>query len=247
MTIDRTSQALRPPGPNAGTQRWRDLLFLHWPLPQELARAVLPEGLELDLWRGQPYIGLVAFAMEKVRPRWLPRAFALDFLETNVRTYVLHRGEPGVFFLSLEAASWLAVQAARRGWGLPYFHADMSLGREGSTFTYATRRRSPAAPQLRAVYEPGAALGPSAPGGVEHFLLERYLLFVERRGQLLRGQVHHRPYPAHSARLVELDQDLSDAAQLGPCEGPPTFVHYSPGVDVEVFALTPVGRAQPRA
>jgi len=240
MTKDRTSQALRPPGPNAGSQRWRDLLFLHWPLAHELVQALLPAGLELDRWRGQPYIGLVAFAMEQVRPRWLPRAFALDFLETNVRTYVLHRGEPGVFFLSLEAASWLAVQAARRGWGLPYFHADMSLERDGSTCTYATRRRSRGAPGLRAVYEPGAALGPSAPGGVEHFLLERYLLFVERKGQLYRGQVHHRPYPAHSARLLEIEQNLSDAAQLGPCEGRPTFVHYSPGVDVEVFALTPV-------
>ncbi len=240
MTSDRTFQA-RPPGANAGTQRWRDLLFLHWPIPEELAAALLPAGLELDLWRARPYIGLVAFAMEEVRPSWLPRALALDFLETNVRLYVRSRGEPGVFFLSLEAASWLAVQAARRGWGLPYFHADMSLEREGAAITYGTRRRSPEAPGLRAVYEPGPALGPSHPGGVEHFLLERYLLFVERRGQLLRGQVHHPPYPAHSARLLEIEQDLSVAAGLGPCEGPPTFVHYSPGVDVEVFALRPVG------
>jgi len=177
--------------------------------------------------------------MEQVRPRWLPRLFALDFLETNLRLYVRHRGESGVLFLSLEAASWLAVEAARRGWGLPYFHADMSLQRSGPAITYATRRRSPRAPDLRAVYEPGASLGPSLPGSVEHFLLERYLLFVARGPTLLRGQVHHTPYPAQSALVQTFEQTLTDAAGLGPITSPAAYVHYSAGVDVEVFPLHP--------
>jgi uncharacterized protein YqjF (DUF2071 family) len=66
--------------------------------------------------------------MKNIRSAWMPKATAMNFLETNVRTYVHHRGEPGVWFFSLEASSRLAVYAARVGWGLPYFHADMSSG-----------------------------------------------------------------------------------------------------------------------
>jgi len=44
----------------------------------------------------------------------------LQLLRDELRTYVQHRGDaPGVYFFSLEASSWLAVQAARSGWGLP--------------------------------------------------------------------------------------------------------------------------------
>ena len=64
--------------------------------------------------------------MEGVRPQWWPRAAGLSFLETNVRTYVSYGGRPGVYFLSLDAAHWIAVQTARRFWGLPYHYARMS-------------------------------------------------------------------------------------------------------------------------
>jgi uncharacterized protein YqjF (DUF2071 family) len=60
------------------------------------------------------------------RPALAPAALSLDFLETNVRTYVHVDGrEPGVSFFSLDAASLLAVGAARAAFGLPYFHARM--------------------------------------------------------------------------------------------------------------------------
>ncbi len=247
VRIDRLAPTRRPARRLAGHQTWRDLLFVHWEVPVEAVREKLPDGLEPDLFEGRMLVGLVPFRMNDVRPWWLPRPFAFNFLETNLRTYVTCKGEPGVYFFSLDAASWLAVKAARLGWGLPYFHANMSvlcepgdawartLSRPPDTrFEYESRRRDGVG--LEARWTVGEALGSSEPGSLEFFLLERYLLFVERKGTILRGQVHHAPYPAHAAHLDALSTDLGQAAGL-PAFGEPACVHFSPGVEVEIFAL----------
>jgi uncharacterized protein YqjF (DUF2071 family) len=159
--------------------------------------------------------------------------FALDFLETNTRAYVTYKGRPGVYFFSLEAASLLAVKAARWGWGLPYFHAAMQCTRDGDWFAYETkRRRSQAACTAR--YRPGALLGPSTEGTFEHFLLERYLLFSVKQDAVYEGEAMHEPYPAQEVELASIDESLIRAAGLER-SGSPCAVHYATGVDVEVF------------
>lgn len=224
----------RPEGANSGTQRWRELLFVHWSYEPEVVRKLVPEAFELDLWEGRAWVGMVPFRMEATRPSWLPRRAALDFLETNVRTYVHYQGKPGVFFLSLEASSWLAVRAARLGWSLPYHHAEMSVVRDGDRVTYGTQRRSgDRGGKLDVVYDVGEPLGPSELGTLQHFLLERYYLFVEHRGRPMIGQVDHVPYPARKAELVRLEQDILGADGLP--EGRFETAHYSDGVEVEVF------------
>lgn len=233
--IDRIAPTLRPDLPLAGTQRSRDLLFLHWSFPREQIRALVPPSLELDCWDGRAWIGLVPFVMQAVRSSWMPRSTGLSFLETNVRTYVHRRGEPGVYFFSLEASSWLAVRVARLAWGLPYFHASMTLQRAGDAFVYRSRRRGHGDAALEVHGSVGALLGASPPDTLEHFLLERYLLFATRRGALLRGQVHHTPYPAQRVDVTRVSASLLAAAGV-PAHAPvPECAHYASGVDVEVF------------
>jgi len=234
MTLDRESPTRRPNEPRSGTQRWRELLFLHWSFPVDDVRALVPPNLAIDTWGGRAWVGLVPFAMHDVRAAFMPRGSGLDFLETNVRTYVVHEGVPGVYFFSLEAGSLLAVLAARIGWGLPYHHADMDARRRGRSFAYVSRRRRDPLARLRVDWEIGEALGPSALGTFEHFLLERYVLYASRRGELHRGRVHHAPYPAARARVLRLEDGLVRAAGLRP-RGAPEAVHYAEGVDVEVF------------
>lgn len=227
-------QLPRPEGDPSGWQKWRDLLFVHWEVPVDALRALVPAPLELDLWEGRALIGIVPFAMQDVRPAWLPSLFALDFLETNTRTYVTHRGRPGVYFFSLEAASRLAVKAARWGWGLPYFHAAMTLERDGDWISYATRRRGGDA-GLQARYRPGKPLGPSEQGSLAYFLLERYLLFSLKGDKVYEGQVHHVPYPAQEVELTSIEESLIRSAGLERASAMPWAAHYSTGVDVEVF------------
>ena len=231
VKIDRQKPD-RPQGRNQGTQRWRELLFVHWSFDPELVRAKVPKSMELDLWEGSAWVGLVPFRMEATRPSWLPKRTGLDFLETNLRTYVHVNGKPGVFFFSLEASSWLAVRAARFAWGLPYHHAEMSVVRDEDRVAYGSRRVAEGA-NLDVVYDVGEPLGASEVGSLQHFLLERYYLYVEHHGMLRTGQVHHVPYPARAASILSIDQSLTAAAGLKG--GKFETAHYSDGVEVEVF------------
>jgi uncharacterized protein YqjF (DUF2071 family) len=234
-------------------QKWRSLLFLHWVLPPGQVRPLVPPGLELDLFGGDAYVGLVLFTMRGVRPAGLPPVpWLSNFHETNLRTYV-HAGgrDPGVWFFSLEAANPLAVVLARSLFHLPYHHARMGLdkvpgaGPPGDAFddlTYRSRRLWPGpvpATSSVACRVPRRAPSPSAVGTPDHFLIERYLLYATCRGRLLCGQVHHRPYPVQSAELLALDETLMDASGLLRPDNPP-LVHFSCGVDVEIFSLRSV-------
>src|SRR5260221_10378586 len=101
--IDRVTPTQRPADRTVMRHRWAELLFLHWIVPQEQLRQVLPPGLELDTFEGNAYIGLIPFTMTGIRPTWTPAFPPLSaFHETNVRTYVHRNGKnPGVWFFSL--------------------------------------------------------------------------------------------------------------------------------------------------
>lgn len=239
--MDRLAPTRRPQGRAIGYQSWRELLFLHWALDPELVAELVPRSLSIDTFKGRAWVSLIPFAMRRVRPRGIPAVLGFDFLESNVRTYVQRDGaDPGVYFFSLDAASRIAVAIARLRWSLPYFHATMSLdvATDGTRRFTATRAATPQ-PKLDIRYRPRNPLGPSPDGSLEHFLLERYLLYVEHTGRLHRGQVHHAPYPAHSVDVDELSDEFVAATGFD-LQGPPDTAHYAPGVDVEIFPLRPV-------
>lgn len=219
---------------------WRHLLFLHYTLDPEVVQKLLPPGLTVDTFPDQAgqeraWIGVVPFTMCNIRPLGLPVLPWLGaFHETNVRTYVHREGhKPGVWFFSLDAARWLACRVARLTFGLPYHHAamDMKVGEAG--VTYATRRRRQEA-ALRLAYSIGEPLVSEVPS-LEFWLAERYYLYSLHRGALMRGQVHHPPYPLRSATVSECASTLAEGSALP--SGPWVHTCYSPGVDVEVFAL----------
>jgi uncharacterized protein YqjF (DUF2071 family) len=239
--MDRADPGRRPEGSPAGLQKWRSLLFVHWEIPVRVLAALLPPRLALDTFEGRAYVGLVPFEMHDVRPSRLFPAVptARRFEEVNVRTYVHVDGrDPGVWFFSLDASSALAVLGARAFFHLPYWHARMSTHREGDRVSYRSNRRwegdGPASLELE--YEVGEDV-PVAAGTLEHFLVERYYLYaVTPRGALLRGQVHHVPYPVRRARVVELRESLLRAAGIDRPEARASEL-CSPGVDVEIFGL----------
>lgn len=239
--IDRVSPALRPSGRNAGTQRWRDLLFVHWAVDERTLRAAVPTELELDSFGGRYYVGVVPFLMRDIRAAWMPGFSAMNFLETNLRTYVIFDGRPGVWFFSLEASNRLAVAVARAVWKLPYHHATMHAARDEDRVQYDSVRRDGSKAGLSVDFEIGAALGPSEPGTLEHFLLERYLLFSKRGERVYEGQVHHPPYPAREAQVLSMTESLVELAGISKLPDAEPLVHYSEGVEVEVFGPWPVG------
>lgn len=179
--------------------RWHELLFLHWPVRPEALRPLIPRELELDIFDGWSWIAVVPFRMTGVRPRYVPAPMA--FAELNVRTYVKARGRSGVWFFSLDAASRLAVRAAR--WlGLPYFDARMSVRADRQTVQYHSERihrRAPTA-ELGISYHPTGPVYHAATGSLEHWLTERYCLYAALAPErIVYGEIQHAPWPLQPA------------------------------------------------
>ena len=252
ILIDRFAPTRRPARRVVMYQGWRDLTFLHWSFSPDVIRPLIPHGLELDLFEGRAYVGLVPFTMLGVRPAGLPPVRGLSrFHETNVRTYVHFQGrDPGVWFFSLDAANPTAVRVARGLFHLAYHYARMFLEREQTALTetsnailYAGVRRwpgpVPASYLIRA--EAVGPVQPAHPGTLEFFLAERYLLYTVWRDQIYQGQVHHTPYPLQACRVHTLHETLMASAGIArPSEQP--LAHFSPGVDVEIFSLRCLGK-----
>jgi len=238
--IDRIAPTRRPSGRAVMRQRWSRLLFLHWPIPADDVRPLLPSGLTLDTYEGQAWVGLVPFVVSGARPVYLPPVPGVSsFVEVNVRTYVHHRGrDPGVWFFSLDASSRVAVHVARALYHLAYRRAEMAADVRGGRVHFRSRRIEAGSPPAacRLEYEPRGVAAPAPPGTLDHFLLERYVLYSAKGDRLYRGRVHHAPYPAQEATVEGLTEDLIQAAGLvRPPRDP--LVHYAAGVDVDVFGL----------
>ena len=224
---------------------WRDALFLHWRAAPGALRARLPDGVELDLHDGSAWIGVVAFRIERPRPRFVPRQLGFTgFGEVNVRTYVVGPGgKPGVWFLSLDAADATAVETARRVVHLPYYRARIMTSYDARGAVYHSERgdaRAPAA-RLRA----SATFAPSeryaADGTLERFLVERYCFYtVDPRGRTVRGDVAHEPWPLRDARAEISANTLLGAAGIEPLAGRP-LAHASDGVHTRAWPLRLAG------
>lgn len=236
----RLAQRERPKGRPAMYHSWRNLTFLHWPVATEQLQRLLPPGLTVDTFEGVAYVGLVAFTMCDMRLSWLPAIPGLRAShETNVRTYVVdENGVPGVWFFSLDAVNLAFVHIARAWYHLPYRKSTMRMRASDGAVAYHSNSSLAGSVLAGCTVEVETCREPSVaePGSLEFFLIERYVLYCYHRGRLMVGHVHHSPYPLLSAQCGLVEEALIKATQIERSVLPP-IVHFSPGVDVEVFGL----------
>lgn len=224
-----------PSGPWVMFQSWCELLFGHWPVPAGQLRPLIPRELELEEFEGSAWLGLTPFRLANLHPRYLPAFPGLsEFPEMNLRTYVRVADKPGIFFFSLDAGSTLAVVGARLGYRLPYFRADMSIRKEGDWFQYRSIRSGGKA-EFVGRYRPIGSVFEPEPGTLEHFLTERYALYtVIGAGRVLRGDIHHRPWPLQPAE-AEIEVNTVPTAHGISLPDRPPLVHYAARQDTLVW------------
>lgn len=216
-----------PARPWALTMEWHDLALLHWPIDPDQVQRLLPDGLQIETRDGAAWLGVVPFVMRNVRPRWLPSApGAANFPELNLRTYVTYRGEPGVWFFSLDAGSKLAVRGARLGFGLPYFDARMQCERSSTQIRYASERTHRGAPPatLQASWELPQTYAPPAAGTLAHWFVERYRMYVVLRGRIRVGHIAHAPWQLAETKVALATCDMARLCGI-ELRGAPAHVH----------------------
>jgi len=209
-------------------QEWNRTIFLHWKVPVNELREVLPPHLEPDTFEGEAWVSLVAFTVEKLHPRHLfPFPPVSDFHEVNVRTYVTKGTIPGIYFLSIEASRWLSAKLTRALSWLPYEKTKMHRSAQGAQQVY-TSLNSKAGFRFASQYVIGKPVGRKSL--LDRWLTERYAVYLERANHVYRFQVHHQEWPLYEAELKELHTEY----RFGNIRlnRPPALVHYSPGVEV---------------
>ena len=205
-------------------QEWNRAVFLHWKVPVATLRPHVPHELKIDTFEGSAYVSLVAFTMEGIRPRYLPSVkFISCFDEINLRTYIDHGHRKGVYFLSIESGKLLSSLVARRLSGLPYEKSDII--RTGNRYHSENSKKSF---RLNLSYHIGERIAEKT--ALDHWLTERYCLYIDQRQQVYRYDIHHKPWELNH---VSIDNQAFDY-RVGDFNlaAVPDLTHYSNGVNV---------------
>jgi uncharacterized protein YqjF (DUF2071 family) len=221
---------------------WTEVLMIHLQVERDCLQRVIP--FALDLHEGEAYMTLVAFTMRQMRPRlggkfgaWLLNPIASHrFL--NVRTYVRHAKEPGIYFMTEWLSSRLSVALGPPVFGLPYRygklvyrHDALMRGDAGEAEATGFVENGPGDGRFsyRAARLSGAQFTGCEPRSLDHWLMERYTAFTHHRGRSRFFRVWHAPWvqtPVR-ARIVENDLLLRRWPLLAGAEL--AGANYSPG------------------
>ena len=209
-------------------QEWHNVLFAHWRVPLEPLRELVPKGIDIDLFNGQAWVSLVAFDLIKLRPHFIPSFPPVsDFIEINMRTYVIRNGKTGIYFFSLETDKAVSAWLGRLGIGLPYMKSTIS--HQKGTYLSVNKKHGF---HLEVSYEPEEELIKNK-SKLDKWLTERYCLFLERFGKIRGNDVHHFEWPLQKVKVTKLD--LHYRFNNLVIEGEAPLYHYSKGVYVPTW------------
>ena len=197
-----------PKGKWSFYQEWNKAIFLHWKEELKESRKYVPAELEIDTFNSEAWVSMIAFRMERIRPRWLP-AFppVSNFDELNIRTYVKHGGKTGVYFLSIEAAKSISCQIAKSISGLPYRYSKI----ERTSNSYSVKNSF-----YKDVFTVNFAIGEPhvLKDDLGRWLTERYALFQDTKDGLSQFEIHHMEWPLMELEIGKLKIDYPRFKEL---------------------------------
>jgi uncharacterized protein YqjF (DUF2071 family) len=222
------------------SQRWEDLILLHYEADPKVVQASLPGDLTADICQGKAWLSVVAFRLTGLRIRPLTWLRWSDFWEVNLRTYVRYKdGRRGVWFYSLDSTDPFGVIGARVLYGLHYNFARICTdGASGDGFMkYYSRRRGGEESMIHAQWEPKET-PQASPVELDHFLLDRYRFWAKRRWAFSSSSacVRHQPYETVPLCNAHYQGDLFSSQGFGEPTAGPARAHYCPGFSVEATA-----------
>lgn len=205
-------------------QEWNKTIFLHWKADYSILRELVPKELEIDLYDGQAWVSVVAFTMEKTRPRNIPAFSPIsNFHELNIRTYIKHKGKTGVYFLSIEGGKSISCSIARILSKMPYRYSEIK--RTENTYTSTNSEFNDT---FQIEYSIGNSITDKSE--LDKWLTERYALIQDAENNFYEFELHHAEWELNSIEIVNLKIDYPRFRQL--FNSKPEFSHYSDGVKV---------------
>lgn len=205
-------------------QEWNNAIFLHFQVDLTELKKFVPNELEIDLFEGKPWISVVAFTMERIRPKNLPSFPPIsDFNEINIRTYVKSKNKTGVYFLSIEGGKSISCIVAKGISKLPYRYSRIQRGDQ----IYQSQN-SEYKDSLTIEFKIGNELNGKTE--LDKWLTEKYALFQDTDDSINEFEIHHLEWPINEIDIQKLELNYPRFGKLIPEQ--PNKVHYSKGVKV---------------
>ena len=208
---------------------WKDVLMMHFAVRPEILQPFVP--FEVDTWEGKAFVSLLGFKLDRLRPRkapaWLLAPIAThEFL--NVRIYVKHGDEKGIYFLAEWLPNWLSVAMGRPLFGLPYRLGVLEYDHANPS---ALKGRVTSKNLISWTAKGEGELQAAEKGTLTEWLMERYTAFTYWLGIKRRFRVWHPPWPQIPVQAEVINEDLLD--ETGRWFEHARFVgaNWSPGFD----------------
>lgn len=228
------------------TARWKDLIFVNYPVPEEAVRPYVPAGCEIDTHEGRTFASLVLFEFLDTRVFGVRWPLHTDFSEINLRLYVKHRhGDEvrrGVVFVQELVPRFAIAAIARTFYSEPYKAGPIErmVGSTGAgrRIIYRWNRRNKCAVVTDDDWQP------TGTESEERFIIEHYWGYTptgpNRANQF---QVAHPSWETAPVQVENLALDFGADygerwAFLNDAEASSTFI--ARGSAVEVLPKEPI-------
>lgn len=205
-------------------QEWNKAIFLHWEISPELIQPFIPKEMTLDTIDGNAWVSLVAFDMNHIGVRSLPKLPHIsDFYEINIRTYVSCKGKPSVYFLSMEGSKRSSCTLLKALSKFPYVHSKMKR----THFSYESKNIV-LDNSFEMIYQ--LKKEPYKKDFTDQWLTERYAAFQDYKNKLIEYDVHHKEWPLEQIIVKDLKINYPKFNHL--MNNQPVRMQYSEGVKV---------------
>ena len=228
------------------TAEWRYLAMVNCAVDPALLAPLVPNGTELDFYRGETFLSVVGFLFLNTRVLGLPIPRHRDFEEVNLRFYVRRRSVEGwrrgvVFVRELVPRRAVAL-VARTFYGEPYSAVPMrhvvehQAQRLAVSYSWWRDRRWETL-AMTATGEPKH----SATDSHEEFITEHYWGYTKRPLRTNEYRVEHERWRFWPAKTWRCDMDAAAlyGASFAPAlNAPPASAFIAEGSSVVVRRRT---------
>lgn len=193
---------------------WVGVVFIHYEVPAAELQFHVP--FEIDLFNGKAVVSLVAFTMKRMRPfrggnftAWLLKPIARnDFL--NLRTYVRHNGEPGIYFMTEWMNNPFSIRLGPITFGLPYNFGVLKYqnGNETGVLRGAVCEKANGPSFAYEAELIRTELTPCSANSLDEFLLERYTAFTSHGVKRRFFRIWHPPWRQQRIEISVIDSGL---------------------------------------
>lgn len=214
---------------------WDRALFIHYEADAEVLQETIP--FELDLYDGRAFVSIVAFTMRGMRPRFggqLATLFCKPIAThglLNVRTYVRHNAESGIYFMSEWLENRISVILGPPIFGLPYRFGRLDYRHVTDGELHGSVKAREGLLRYRG-YFANSNFIECEPNSLNEFLLERYTAFTAYRGRKRFFRVWHEPWHQLPVNIDVIDSNLLSSTGEWWDSATQTSANYSPGASV---------------